>query len=210
VLVMIANQSGREARELAVMYPGAIGHLYSPGGQRGPFPCFPYALDNGAFAAFKNATQLDTGSWMRLLDWAASKAQRPLWALVPDCVGDRGRTLELWDEWKGAVTSREIPAAFAAQDGMTPRDVPIEASVVFIGGTLAWKWSALRSFSDAGLRLHVGRVNTLGGLDACLACGVESVDGTGWFRGNRRQLARLISFLKEQHHGNASRLPYPA
>lgn len=204
-MVMLANQSGKEARDLAARYPGAIGHLYSPGGQRGPFECFPYALDNGAFQAFKVGTPWDAWAWLRLLDWSCAQEQRPLWALVPDCVGDRRRTIDLWTVWRSEVTSRGLVPAFAAQDGMTPADVPDGAAVVFVGGSLPWKWSAIRHFASSG-RMHVGRVNTLRGLDACAECGAESVDGTGWFRGDRRQLARLVSFLEEQKHGARSGL----
>jgi hypothetical protein len=205
-MVMVANNSGKAARELADRYAGSIGHLYSPGGERGPFSLFPYALDNGAFAAFRNSTPWESSRWLRLLDWACAQAQRPRWALVPDCVGDRQRTLDLWGEWSCEAIARGIATAFAAQDGMTLEDVPGDADVVFVGGTLPWKWSALRHFTKSDLRVHVGRVNTLGGLDACAACGVESVDGTGWFRGDQRQLARLVSFLEEQRGGKAARL----
>lgn len=204
-MVMIANQSGREARALAERYRGSVGHLYSPSGQRGPFECFPYALDNGAFVAFRRGAPWDSGAWLRLLDWASQQERRPLWALVPDSVGDRRLTLELWRAHSHEVASRGLVPAFAAQDGMTPEDVPSGAAVVFVGGSLPWKWSAIRSFSSAG-RMHVGRVNTLRGLDACAECGAESVDGTGWFRGDRRQLSRLVTFLEEQKRGARSGL----
>ena len=48
-LVMPANNTSRFLRRLARRYPGTIGHLFSPGAQRAPFPCTPYALDNGCF-----------------------------------------------------------------------------------------------------------------------------------------------------------------
>lgn len=39
---------------------GRLGHLFSPGGQRGPWPWFPYALDNGAFSCWRPTKKRDT------------------------------------------------------------------------------------------------------------------------------------------------------
>lgn len=51
MIVMPANSSGWFWHSLA-RETGRLGHLYSPGGQRGPWPWFPYALDNGAYACW--------------------------------------------------------------------------------------------------------------------------------------------------------------
>ena len=83
---------------------GRIGHLLSPGNQRGPWPWFPYALDNGAFSCWDmKANRFDDGRWAsmetqwRLLAvWAASQTQRPMWAIVPDVPGNAERTIEAW------------------------------------------------------------------------------------------------------------------
>ena len=46
MIVMPANSSGWFWHSLA-RETGRLGHLYSPGGQMGPWPWFPYALDKG-------------------------------------------------------------------------------------------------------------------------------------------------------------------
>jgi hypothetical protein len=192
VMVMISNNSGREARRLAAEYPGLIGHLYSPGGQRGPWTEFPYALDNGCFNG------LDFEAWMKLLEWGAVQKQRPLWAVVPDHLGDHVATLRSWYAHRFRISGRDIPCAFVAQDGCSPKDVPPAVDIVFVGGTDAYKRRAIHGFRQEGFRVHVGRVNGYDLLDYCRDWQVESVDGTGWFRGDQRQWGGLIRFLQEE------------
>jgi hypothetical protein len=162
----------------------------------------PYALDNGKFPCWSSGKKWDAKSYLDLLTWAKRSGQAPLWALVPDEVGDAKRTLELWSEWSPTVKAFGWPLAFAAQDGHTPDDVPIEADIVFIGGSDAWKPKAIPLFCNAFVRVHVGRINGLAGLRRCAAYGAESCDGTGWFRGDRRQLEGLEVFLSEQKYGS--------
>ena len=89
----------------------------------------------------------------------------------------------------------------AVQDGMEPGDVPAEAGVVFVGGSTEWKWRTVRDWCDAFDRVHVGRVNTNGKLWECHEAGAESCDGTGWFRGDQRQLRGLIAYLERSSQG---------
>jgi hypothetical protein len=51
MIVMPACSSGWLWHSLA-RETGRIGHLYSPRSQRGPWPWFPYACDNGAFSCW--------------------------------------------------------------------------------------------------------------------------------------------------------------
>ncbi len=186
---------------------GQVGHLYSPGPMRGPWPWLPYALDNGAFPAFTAGTPWNERAYVRLLCWAAFAPIAPRWALVPDVVADREATLTSWDRWAPKVSVLRCPLAFAVQDGMTPDDVPRAADVIFVGGSTkpgsmrGWKWDTLPMWCAAFPRVHVGRVNGYAGLVRCAEAGAESCDGTGWFRGDARQLAGLERFLKEQHAG---------
>lgn len=121
-MVMCANQTGWKFGVLAERYPGRFGHLFSPGGQRGPFEEAPYALDNGAFAAWQRNVDFPVAPWLRLLDWAAGKRQRPLWAVVPDKVADREATIAMWREFAPVIRARGFRTAFAAQDDMTFSD----------------------------------------------------------------------------------------
>ncbi len=200
-MVMPSNTTGIRVGYLCAKYedaPCRLGHLFSPGGQTGPHPFMPYALDNGAFGCFNRKVPFDDRAYLQLLAWAYKSKQAPLWALVPDVVGDREKTLAMWNFWSGIVLFYGWPLAFAAQDGMTPADVPDGASVVFRGGSTEWKWSTVHIWAAAFPgRLHVGRVNGLPRLRQCAALGVTSCDGTGYSR-TTRQMDELALFLAEQ------------
>lgn len=205
---MVSNRCGIEVGLLAGKYPGRIGHLYSPGGQRGPWLEIPYALDNGAWPAFKNHRPWDEAAWRALLNWAALSGMPPRWALVPDAVGDRDETLARWRHYAGVVRGLGFRCAFALQDGMTFDDVPDGECTLFLGGSTLWKERAIAPWCERFPgRVHVARVNTWRRLVACWRAGAVSVDGTGWFRkGNgigsksghkTTQDAELRKFLRE-------------
>ncbi len=198
MMVMPANCTGAQVGYLAGKYEGQLGHLYSPGAQRGPFSFLPYALDNGAFSAHTNAEPWDEQAWRALLGWASMCGQKPLWALVPDVVKNKTLTLACWDKYADEVKLNGFRPAFAVQDGMTPSDVPDDAEVIFVGGSTDWKWNTAGMWCAAFEHVHIGRVNTLRWLRVAADHGAESVDGTGWFRGDRTQLDGLRHFLAEQ------------
>lgn len=195
---MLANTTGKRTLDLARRFPGKIGHLFSPGAQRGPVPYIPYGLDNERFVSFKNGTSWDEAKWLRLLGWAKASGQEPLWALVPDVVGDRVGTLNDWAKYAPIVRGFGFKLAFAVQDGMSPQDVPVDAEVIFVGGSTKWKWSTLRMWCENFPHVHVGRVNVYRRLWQCHLLNVKSVDGTGWMRaGISRQYRGLVAYLKE-------------
>lgn len=175
---------------------GAIGHLYSPPGYQQPVPWLPYALDNGAFPCWQSGKQWDVDAFLVMCEKAARSGQPPLWCLVPDVVADCDATLDRWHEWAPRIR-REFgfPLAFAAQDGMTVKEVPGDAEVVFIGGGTEWKRQNIAAFCATFGRVHVGRINTERWLWYCYDSGAESCDGTGWFRGNKQQLRGLENYL---------------
>jgi hypothetical protein len=197
VIVMPANNSAALIHFLAGKYPGLLGHLYSPGGQFGPYTWLSYGLDNGAYGAFTTGRPWDVGAWHDLLAWAKESGQPPRWTLVPDVVGDRAATLRMWDQHAATAAAFGWPLAFAAQDGMEPADVPAEAQVVFVGGSTEWKWSTLSTWCAAFPRVHVGRVNTYRWVRVAEDAGAESCDGTGWMRGRKEQLRGLLQWLSE-------------
>lgn len=197
MIVMPANNTGIRVGWLAGKYPGRMAHLFSPGAQQGPFEFMEYALDNGAYGAFKSGKEWDEAAWVRLLDWARLSAIAPRWVLIPDVVGDRLRTLRRWEMYAPIAARYGWPLAFALQDGMVPTDVPQEASVVFVGGTTEWKWRHLAMWCKAFPRVHVGRVNTYRRLFQCYDAGAESGDGTGWTRGDQIQWRGLQAFFAQ-------------
>jgi hypothetical protein len=178
---------------------GGLGHLYSPGAQRGPFPHIPYALDNGAYSLHLAGMTFNPKKWHTLLEWAVKKKSRPLWVLIPDVVADFRATIQSWRAYSHAAKNllgSDQTLAFAVQDGMEPSDVPSDAQVIFVGGTTEWKWRTMDSWCKNFKRVHVGRVNTTARLMLCHNSGAESCDGTGWFRGGQKTSVAMLDYLK--------------
>ena len=177
-------------------YPQKVGWLVGPSsGRKKPRRWLPWALDNDAYRAWDTEQDWDADVYIRYLDWAAEQEHQPLWAAGPDVVANAAETFRNWEKYAPKVRQYGWPLAFVAQDGMTPDDVPEEASVVFIGGTYKWKWRNVPEFASTPSRIHVGRVNTLFRLRRCEELGVESVDGTGWFRRPESEFIQLEDFL---------------
>ena len=195
---MPANSSKNIVHYWAGIY-GNLGHIYSPAGWRNPLEWLPYALDNGAYTAYTKKEPFDEKAFLGLLRKAVSSNQPPMWVTVPDSVGNREETLSMWDKWADRLKNEfGWPLAFVAQDGMTIEDVPRMSDIVFIGGTTGWKQRSIAEFTKVFCRVHVGRVNTETMLYWCHDNGVESCDGTGWFRGRKSQLDELRRYLRWQ------------
>lgn len=205
MLVMVSNATGIEVGLLWGHHPGRIGHLFSPGGGRGPWRELPYALDNGAWSAFLNDEEWSEERWLALLRWALLSGIMPLWALVPDVVADRVETLARWAKYAPIVRSFGFRCAFAVQNGMTFDDVPDDDCMLFIGGDDAFKDAAIVPWcARFPGRVHVARVNGWPRLYASWKAGAVSVDGTGWFHKTGSQANDLRKFLKETDALSAS------
>lgn len=169
----------------------------------------PYALDNDAFSAFTHGTEWNESLWIELLKWSSMSKSKPMWAVVPDVVGDARKTVEKWFRYSPTVDSAKIKKAFAVQDGMSVDDVPDGADVIFVGGTTEWKWRTAEMWCSTFSRVHIGRVNTLEKLWFCERIGAESVDGTGWFRdpSDESKIPQLIRWL-DGEKTNFMELPF--
>jgi hypothetical protein len=196
MMVMPANNTGAWVGYLAGKHEGRIGHLYSPGAERKPLPFIQFALDNNRYVCSLNDREWDEAAYLRMLDSHGSAA---LWCIVPDWVGSRDRTLREWDRWAPRMSGLRL--AMAVQDGMTAADVPSEAEVICLGGTTEWKRRTLHYWAEHFRRLHVLRINTEKWLWVCHDAGVESCDGTGWFRGDQVQLRGLCRYLDRSSRG---------
>lgn len=196
MIVLVANNSGREARRLAATFPGRVGHLYGPDGWRGPFPEFPYVLDNGAFGAWRNGRAFDDDAFRRLLDKAARAEIPPRWVAVPDVVLDAEATQASWYRWVPELRAYGWPLAFVVQDGHAAADVPGEAAVVFVGGSREWKWQTAPYWCQHFPRVHVGRVTTGRRCWHFHRAGAESTDGNV-FLGDRAQLDGIWYYLAD-------------
>lgn len=201
MIVMISNGSGIKVGLLAARHPGRLGHLYSPGGERGPYREMPFGLDNDEFSRVKNNREWDEAGWRKLLTWALLSGIPPEWALVPDVFADRDATLRKWERYEKVVREHGFRRAFAVQNGMTFGDVPDDECVLFLAGDDAFKDAAIAPWcARFPGRVHVARVNGWDRLMASYRAGAISVDGTGWFnegRGGYSQAAELRKFLRE-------------
>lgn len=206
MIVMPSNGSGWFWHTLA-RETGNIGHLFSPGGQRGPWPWFPYALDNGAYACWNKKTNVFDASkwatvvpeWVKLLGWASNCEQKPLWGIVPDVPGNGHLTLEQWDFYYSILLQYGITPAIAVQDGMSVEQVKLlvpRPAVICIGGSDEFKWGTLTQWTSNFERVHVLRCNSPDKLYLLEELGVESCDGTGWNRGDRKQTSGLEKWAR--------------
>lgn len=196
MLVMPAANTGFDAGVFFGKYPNRMAQLHGCDDKNGlPRQEYPWALDNGVFGAWSREEEWSEEPLFRFLEKYSGRVA-PSWVCVPDWVADRDRTLRLWDQYAPLLITFGFPLAFVVQDGMTIEDVPAEAAIVFVGGSFTWKWRTLRMWTEAFPRVHVGRVNTERLLWMADDSGAESCDGTGWFRGDRQQLAGLDRYLQ--------------
>ena len=153
-----------------------------------------FGVENEAFT--RPAFEMDRwlAHWRRLEPYG----RQCMFVTVPDVVGDVQGTLARWQEWAprlfDAITSHYplarrsdyhgwLGLAYVAQDGAEDYPFPAGADWIFIGGTTEWKWSSaadavMRRAWDAGLFIHVGRVNSKRAYWHFAHMEVTSVDGT--------------------------------
>jgi len=142
----------------------------------------PYALDNGAWGCHQRGISFDGGAFR----WAVARiADRADWVVMPDSVGDAGKTFTMADEWYPALNALGKQILFAVQDGMTTEDVEPWVQLglgLFVGGSTDWKIATMRGWAALAHRYgqicHVARVNTHRRLWLCQDAGVDSVDGS--------------------------------
>jgi hypothetical protein len=209
MIVMPANASGWFWHCLA-RETGRIGHLYSPGAQRGPWPWIPYALDNGVFSMWNPADNSfdedrwkssGEAAWKRLLFWAQTAPIKPQWFIIPDRPGSKEETLQKWTQYAPEAKALGLASlAVAVQNGMEPWDVRSmdpQPDVICVGGTTDWKWETAPAWCAAFPRVHVLRCNSPAKLEVLETMGCESCDGTGWNRGDRKQTIGLEKWARK-------------
>lgn len=159
----------------------------------------PYALDNGAWAAFKAGGELDLDLFQRAVDSHANAAD---FTVLPDIVGEGARSLALSLTWREKLRGAGR-LLLAVQDGMLPEHIEpyLSADVgLFLGGTTEWKlstgdmWGALKR--RLGIYLHIGRVNTAQRVIWCSRIEADSFDGTSASRYSKT-LPLLQSAMKQ-------------
>ena len=157
----------------------------------------PLALDNGCYSGF------DERKFRKMLDGAKSFQGHLMWIASPDVVGDARATNNLFQEWREALTGFRV--AYVGQDGAEDLDVPFNSfDCLFVGGSTDWKLSkSARDLIDTAKQLektvHVGRVNSEKRLRYCYRLGVDTVDGSGYFRYKWWYLAQMLFFMDGLH-----------
>lgn len=186
MMIMPSNNLSGLCHYLAGRYPGKIGMLNSPLSFKKPPFYMPWALDNGCF------TDWQPDKFRHVLR-RSKLSHAPLWTVVPDVVADAEETLKRWHEWYKKI---DFPLAFACQDGHEPQDVPKEAICCFIGGSTDWKLNNAHKFKGTRDLLHIARVSTQNRINWAVEIGADSIDGTGFFRGDKSQLNALIEYFE--------------
>ncbi len=150
-----------------------------------------YAIDNGAFSAWKHGVKLDFATFNKLLERSKTAPYPPDFVVCPDKVAGGRDSLEY-----SFRALADLPRGFryylAVQDGMTVGDVerhlPSFAGL-FVGGTMTWKlrtadkWVALAH--SWGKLCHIGRVGPMGRILWAARIGADSIDSTTWVQQDR-------------------------
>ena len=146
---------------------------------------FSFCLDNGAWSAFQQEEPWDGDGFLKLLKGYGDRAD---FVVVPDIVEGGKGSLERSSAWLPACLRWcKGDALVPVQDGMAPWDVePLLHSDnrigIFVGGSTEGKLASMpwwgRLAKKHGRWLHVGRVNSVRRINACLSAGADSFDGS--------------------------------
>jgi hypothetical protein len=151
--------------------------ILTPTNARNP-PSGSYALDNGAFVAWKNKEQWSERRFFNLI----KRYPDYDFIVAPDIVCGGERSLVRSLDYIGKIFP---PVYLAVQDGMQANTISQYLDSfdgIFIGGSLPWKFSTARMWADIAhlykKKCHAGRVGTWEGLVHMHYSGVDSVDTT--------------------------------
>lgn len=204
-MMIIMGQSNRIWHYFAGRYPGSVGVLTAPSyGTKVPIdPWMPFVLDNDAFTCWRDKKPWIESAWVEFIRRVRMTGLKPLWAAVPDVVGNREATIANWPKYSPLIKRIGWKVAFCVQDGMTELDVSSDADIVFVGGTDDWKFPNLARWTGSFKRVHCARVNAPEMIERCDELGCESVDGTGFFRDPSRP--DKLPFIKRFIEGHRTR-----
>lgn len=143
---------------------------------------FPFALDNYAFASWKNNKPWDAESFKRGVELCYRKKFKPDFVVVPDIVAGGQQSLEqsiTWVPWLRGFA----PLYLAVQDGMCLDLISSYLHLfdgLFVGGTKDWKlasgfwWVSLAH--GAQKPCHVGRISGRRDVRLVKSWGTDSID----------------------------------
>ena len=172
----------RTARNLAALAQYGWRILLTPDNPRPPRG-FRYAIDNGAWKAFRQSMPFDEIAFRSLLCCHGAAAD---FVVIPDLIAEGERSFRYSLTWLSRMEHVSTPL-LAVQDGMTPETVRSflvsdPRAGIFLGGSTEWKLSQIRAWgvfaAELGRYYHVGRVNTGRRIRLCEEAGAFSFDGT--------------------------------
>lgn len=187
------------------MHDGVLGYIDTPlQGNRRP-DGVTWCADNGCF----NDKRFDESRWWRWLEKNSYAAQTCIFATAPDVIGDHQATLKRSEPWLPRIRALGYPAAFVAQDGATPDNIPWdEFDALFIGGTDEFKLGdaakdLIYAANNHSKWVHIGRVNSrrrylafaymsYNGKPACHSC-----DGTKIVFAPSQNLPMILSWVDD-------------
>lgn len=144
---------------------------------------FRFAIDNGAWPAFKNNLPFDWEGFQSLVDMHGAAAD---FVVIPDIVAGGTASMEFSKQWIDRLKHFHL-ILFAVQDGMSTGDVGAilrrhENMGIFLGGSTEWKLKTMYGWGMVahalGRYYHVGRVNSVRRIRLCAEAGAHSIDGT--------------------------------
>ena len=179
------SKANREAcRELGV-------GLMMCDGYRDPSAYPFFAVDNGAFSAWKQDKRWNPATFLHILTRCAEEGRTPEFAVLPDIVGGGYESLKRSHYWRIVLKELfpEFRWALAVQDSMDPEMVygfvvPGQVSTIFVGGTMEWKLRTMNQWvafaHERGMECHVGRIGTVDRMVMADVLGADSIDSTTW------------------------------
>ena len=182
---------------------GTIGFLQTPGNGHTLDDVAVWAMDNGCFT---KSYPGDDAYLSTLAKYEQHRA-RCLFVAVPDVVGDAAATLALWPAMSARIRAAGWPVALVLQDGMTPDMIPWpEVDWVFVGGSTEWKLghaaaTLIVTAQHHGVRVHIGRVNSLRRFTLFAGLNCDTADGTFIAYGPAVNLPTVRSWATAPHQG---------
>lgn len=188
----------------AFIRAGVLGMIATPGQGNRVEESYPlFCVDNGVFTG-KYPGDEEYLAWLKKL---RPHADRCLFAVAPDVVGNHFATLARSREMLCRIRDLGFPAGFAAQNFMEldTWDPWEEIDCLFIAGDDRWKLSEDAAnlaavASSMGVWVHMGRVNSFRRLNHARAIGCHSVDGTHLTHAPDRSLPEILSWVRKAAH----------
>lgn len=197
-LLYYANPSSSTPQIAAAMNAGMLGCIVTPKAQSPTPDRAVIAADNGVYGAGWPGEDA-WWAWLQTLP-----TDRCAFAVAPDVVGDAAATAARSAPWLPRIRGGlGVPAAFVAQDGLTPKTTRWDDfDVLFLGGTTAFKLGAVArqlvvEARARGKPVHMGRVNSHRRLRYAHGIGCASADGTYLTFGPAVNLPKLLGWCHE-------------